>query len=440
MRHLFLVGSLCALSLPSGSLAQAPFLLPFEEGTAYMCTQGPSGATSHTGPNTKFDLDFSLPFGISVQAAADGTAFIHPNACPCPADRLNLDKQGCCLDRLHCFGLYVTVVHSCESASNCLCTLYAHLTESKVRSGQSVSTGDVVGRSDCTGFSTGDHLHFGLHRCDATGNLGPSLPIDHLLARDRTDSTIGTGEFSSLDFVCDLPSGHVYESVRPSTECTPGDSRSCTTSCGSIGVQTCTSTWGPCVPPAESCSNGRDDDCDGKADCQDTECARAPSCSGGSCVGFGQVDQYQIHDSNVCGGGAGQILIGMPAGQEFTPSKSTILAVELLLLSANSPYTDNLTVRIREASITGAILGTSRTESISRPPDSSWTFWQRFVFPLPVFVLPGEKYVYEVVATNVSFGQLYVDASGPCDYPGGVLIGNGRLFPTLDRNFVTCGQ
>jgi hypothetical protein len=39
------------------------------------------------------------------------------------------------------------------------------------------------------------------------------------------------------------------------------------TSCGSVGTKTCTSacTWGPVIPPAETC-NGRDDDCDGRRD------------------------------------------------------------------------------------------------------------------------------------------------------------------------------
>jgi len=49
--------------------------------------------------------------------------------------------------------------------------------------------------------------------------------------------------------------------------CVMGDTRSCTTSCGSAGTQTCDGTcgWGDCVAPAETC-NGVDDDCSGAAD------------------------------------------------------------------------------------------------------------------------------------------------------------------------------
>jgi len=43
--------------------------------------------------------------------------------------------------------------------------------------------------------------------------------------------------------------------------------RPCTTSCGSTGSQTCLSgAFGACIPPAEACGDGRDDDCDGVTD------------------------------------------------------------------------------------------------------------------------------------------------------------------------------
>ena len=42
-------------------------------------------------------------------------------------------------------------------------TIYWHLIkEIPVKVGQKVQAGDVVGYADNTGFSTGDHLHFGL--------------------------------------------------------------------------------------------------------------------------------------------------------------------------------------------------------------------------------------------------------------------------------------
>lgn len=43
-------------------------------------------------------------------------------------------------------------------------TIYWHLEKSDavVKTGQSVKAGDLIGYADNTGFSTGDHLHFGL--------------------------------------------------------------------------------------------------------------------------------------------------------------------------------------------------------------------------------------------------------------------------------------
>ena len=53
------------------------------------------------------------------------------------------------------YGRWVLVKHR-----NGLSTLYAHLELIKVRAGQSVETGDTLGYSGNTGYSTGPHLHF----------------------------------------------------------------------------------------------------------------------------------------------------------------------------------------------------------------------------------------------------------------------------------------
>jgi hypothetical protein len=58
------------------------------------------------------------------------------------------------------------------------------------------------------------------------------------------------------------------------------DGNACTDDACSGGV--CTRTdlpaCGTCVPSAESCANGRDDDCDRQTDCADPDCAAAPEC------------------------------------------------------------------------------------------------------------------------------------------------------------------
>lgn len=55
------------------------------------------------------------------------------------------------------YGRWILIKHG-----NGLTTLYAHLSLIKVEEGQSVETGDLIGYSGNTGYSTGPHLHFGL--------------------------------------------------------------------------------------------------------------------------------------------------------------------------------------------------------------------------------------------------------------------------------------
>lgn len=63
----------------------------------------------------------------------------------------NTDLQRGC----YSYGKWVLVRHP-----NGLSTLYAHLSTISVEAGESVSTGDIIGYSGNTGYSTGPHLHF----------------------------------------------------------------------------------------------------------------------------------------------------------------------------------------------------------------------------------------------------------------------------------------
>jgi len=61
------------------------------------------------------------------------------------------------------YGKWVMIEHN-----NGLSTLYAHLSLIKVVEGQVLITGDVLGYSGNTGYSTGPHLHFGVYATQGT--------------------------------------------------------------------------------------------------------------------------------------------------------------------------------------------------------------------------------------------------------------------------------
>lgn len=86
-------------------------------------------------------VDFQAAPGTRVKAALDG-AVIGTG-----------DTDKVCKGAS--FGKWVLIRHS-----NGLSTLYAHLSLIRVAEGQIVKTGDIIGYSGNTGYSTGPHLHF----------------------------------------------------------------------------------------------------------------------------------------------------------------------------------------------------------------------------------------------------------------------------------------
>ena len=88
--------------------------------------------------------DFGLPTGTQLFASADGIVI----------GTGNTDIVSSC----HSWGKWIVIKHGFG-----LTTLYAHLSLIKVRLGQKVKAGELIGYSGNTGFSTGPHLHFGVY-------------------------------------------------------------------------------------------------------------------------------------------------------------------------------------------------------------------------------------------------------------------------------------
>lgn len=93
---------------------------------------------SHNG------VDFGAPTGTPVKSVLNGVVVGTGNT-----DLV----RGC-----YSFGKWVMVRHP-----NGLSSVYAHLSVIKAVEGQNVETGDVIGYSGNTGYSTGPHLHLGVY-------------------------------------------------------------------------------------------------------------------------------------------------------------------------------------------------------------------------------------------------------------------------------------
>jgi len=91
---------------------------------------------------TKFHagLDFAAPQGTQIYATADGIVITAGNT-----------GNG--------YGNHVVINHSYGYE-----TLYGHMVRVKVRNGQSVKRGEVIGWVGSTGKSTGPHLHYEVHK------------------------------------------------------------------------------------------------------------------------------------------------------------------------------------------------------------------------------------------------------------------------------------
>lgn len=92
--------------------------------------------------------DFGVPTGTPIKSVRQGVVQASGNT----------DAVAGC----YSYGKWVLVKHD-----NGLSSLYAHLSLIKAQPGQSVRTGDVIGYSGNTGYSTGPHLHLTVYASNA---------------------------------------------------------------------------------------------------------------------------------------------------------------------------------------------------------------------------------------------------------------------------------
>ena len=174
---------------PSSTLAAVNYglQLPWPQGASY----GISGYTYGCGDHTGYDgyaIDFGLGWQNQVAAVASGTAYTA------------WDAGG--------YGNYVYINHG-----GGYYTLYAHLYSFSISNGAHVSQGQVIGLSDSTGNSTGNHLHFSMRSGGLWANAyQPEAMSDYTGFGNWGYHTPPTCSFTASPSYTSYP-GYVYGSV-----------------------------------------------------------------------------------------------------------------------------------------------------------------------------------------------------------------------------------
>ena len=122
-------------------------------------------------------------------------------------------------------------------------------------------------------------------------------------------------------------------------------------------------------------------------------------------------------------GGNLTIFPSSPMGQEFTPTLTPMVAADVKLSRANSSGDANITVRVRDATIDGAILG-EVTQLVPEGAPSVQVF-VHFDLPTPITLTPGQTYVLEVETDNVTHAMVSPGAGE--EYLGGRAIIGGAV-------------
>ena len=142
------------------------------------------GYAGHNG------IDYGIPNGTPVKAAADGTVTL-----------VSFENGG--------YGNYVKLTHM--DGTKPYYTYYAHLASAAVSAGQKVAVGTIIGYSNNTGASTGPHLHFGL-KIDGQNPAFKDY-VDPMPYLQATPVTAPGGGTTAEDFpgTVDLPSNTTFE-------------------------------------------------------------------------------------------------------------------------------------------------------------------------------------------------------------------------------------
>lgn len=141
----------------------AIYALPYPKGETHLVSQGYNGRFSHTGM-WRYSIDWSMPVGSSVCAARAGKIV---------AIKMDSDEGGVDRAQYESKANYIEILHADGTLGS-----YMHLQKNGalVVVGQEVQSGQFIGYSGNTGFSSRPHLHFHVG-VPVDGTTFQSLPV-----------------------------------------------------------------------------------------------------------------------------------------------------------------------------------------------------------------------------------------------------------------------
>lgn len=156
------------------------------------------GTTQEGSRDVHHGVEFNNPRGTPVLAAADGKVVVAGN-----------DNSVMYGADWGFYGKLVIIEHQFSQLNEPIYTLYGHLDEILVESGDQVRVGDVVGKVGSTGYAIGSHLHFEVRQggMEYKNSVNPELWLN--LAE-------GMGAISASG-IADLYSENPYPSVKIET-------------------------------------------------------------------------------------------------------------------------------------------------------------------------------------------------------------------------------
>jgi murein DD-endopeptidase MepM/ murein hydrolase activator NlpD len=170
-----------ASAVPDGKQV---YELPYEPGTAHQVVQGHHGKFSHMGEN-EFAIDWKMPEGTPVCAARDGLVVKSKDDSTEGGPDRKYEKLANCIFVQHADGTIGAYLHL-QAGGN------------KVKVGDRVKAGDVIGLSGNTGFSSGPHLHFAVFTLKS-GSERTTLPVKFRTANsDAVIPVSGRGYMAAL--------------------------------------------------------------------------------------------------------------------------------------------------------------------------------------------------------------------------------------------------